>query len=102
MRYYRIIDGNKEFFSGILEAGNKIIINPTREQIIAEGWIEYEIPQIATYSPSYDERVELLIRERYSLSQELAIQRQRDTKVEEFNEYFSYCEECKTRAKYGD
>jgi hypothetical protein len=43
--------------------------------------------------------VEQLIRERYSLNQELAIQRQRDTKVDEFNAYYEYCEECKTKAK---
>ena len=47
----------------------------------------------------YDERVVSLIRQRYSLDEELAIQRQRDTKPEEFNEYFAYCEVCKERAK---
>ena len=52
---------------------------------------EIEIP--------YDERVVSLIRERYSLDEELAIQRQRDTKPEEFQAYFDYCEECKQRAK---
>lgn len=47
----------------------------------------------------YGEKVVSLIREKYSLDEELAIQRQRDTKPEEFNEYFAYCEECKERAK---
>ena len=47
----------------------------------------------------YDEMVVSLIRERYSLDEELAIQRQRDTKPEEFKEYFDFCEECKQRAK---
>lgn len=47
----------------------------------------------------YDEKVVALIRQKYSLDEELAIQRQRDTKPEEFNEYFSYCEDCKQRAK---
>ena len=48
---------------------------------------------------SYDEKVVSLIREKYSLDDELAIQRQRDTKPEEFNAYFAYCEECKMKAK---
>ena len=47
----------------------------------------------------YAEKVERLIREKYSVSDELAILRQRDTKPEEFKEYFDYAEECKNRAK---
>lgn len=41
------------------------------------------------------------IRLRYSIDDEFAILRQRDTKPEEFEEYNSYCEECKARAKVG-
>lgn len=48
---------------------------------------------------SYEEKVVSLIREKYSLDEELAIQRQRDTKPDEFNEYFAYCEKCKEKAK---
>ena len=43
--------------------------------------------------------VDELIRERYSVSAELAILRQRDSKPEEFAEYNAYAEECKKRAK---
>lgn len=43
----------------------------------------------------YDEAVNAKIRERYSVSQEFAILRQKDEKPEEYAEYFSYCEECK-------
>lgn len=50
-------------------------------------------------SQSYDKLVEQFIRERYSLSAELAILRQRDTKIVEFVEYNAYAEECKERAK---
>ena len=46
----------------------------------------------------YEQHVVLLIRERYSIDEELAIQRQRDTKPEEFQAYFVYCEDCKRRA----
>lgn len=47
----------------------------------------------------YDQLVEDLIREKYTVGQELAILRQRDIKIAEFNEYNSYAEECKRRAK---
>ena len=47
----------------------------------------------------YEEKAVALIREKYSLDEELAIQRQRDTKPEEFCEYFTYCETCKQKAK---
>lgn len=48
---------------------------------------------------SYSEKVVSLIREKYSLDEELAIQRQRDSKPEEFQAYFNYCEECKAKYK---
>ena len=47
----------------------------------------------------YPEIVEKLIRAKYTISQELAIHRQRETKPDEFAEYNSYCESCKTKAK---
>lgn len=47
----------------------------------------------------YGERVNALIRERYSLSEELALLRQRDSKAAEFAEYNDFCEECKRRAR---
>lgn len=75
------------------------IVNPTDEILLADGWSEYVLPEIEPLTPSYEERVELLIREKYSINQELAIQRQRETKPEEFAEYFSYCEECKSIAR---
>lgn len=47
----------------------------------------------------YAEKVDMLVREKYTISDELAILRQRDTKPEEFQKYFDYVEECKKRAK---
>lgn len=47
----------------------------------------------------YQRLVVSLIRQRYSIDDELAILRQRDKKPTEYQEYFSYCEECKTKAK---
>lgn len=47
----------------------------------------------------YENTVEMNIRKKYSLSQELAILRQRDSKSDEYAEYNAYCEECKVKAK---
>lgn len=47
----------------------------------------------------YESLVEKLIRVRYTVSQELAILRQRDSKLEEFAEYNAFCESCKAEAK---
>ena len=43
--------------------------------------------------------IEKLIRLRYSMSDELAILRQRDEKPAEFAAYHAYAEECKKRVK---
>ena len=99
MRYYKEINGKRVFFNGILNVGNKQIINPTKEQIFTDGWQEYIPAPAEPCVPTYEERVEQLIREKYSVSQEFAIQRQRETKPDEFTEYFAYCEECKQRAR---
>ena len=47
----------------------------------------------------YAQRVVDLIRQRYTVAEELAIQRQRYDKPLEFDEYYNYCEECKLKAK---
>lgn len=50
-------------------------------------------------SDAYGDKVNELIRKRYTLSQEFAILRQRDEKPEEWAEYNAYAEECKEIAK---
>ena len=47
----------------------------------------------------YEDEVNRLIRLKYSLNDELAILRQRDTKPDEFKAYNDYVEECKAKAK---
>ena len=59
-----------------------------------------EVGDVPKYTDAeYSERVNALIRERYSESAELSILRQRDEKPSQFAEYFAFCEECKKRAK---
>lgn len=52
-----------------------------------------------TYDAVYGSMIEKKIRLRYSLSSELAILRQRDTKPEEFAQYNEYVEQCKAEVK---
>lgn len=47
----------------------------------------------------YEDKIVELIRRKYSLNQELAILRQRDSKPTEFNEYNAYVEQCKQEVK---
>ena len=57
-----------------------------------------ELAKIKT-TIDYPQLVENKIRTKYSVSAELAILRQRDTKPEEFAEYNAFCELCKAEAK---
>lgn len=54
-----------------------------------------EIPPVPM---DYGETVNELIRRKYTLSEELAILRQRGTKAEEFEAYNAYAESCKEEA----
>ena len=48
---------------------------------------------------SYEERIVMRIRAKYSIDDELAILRQKDEKPEEYAQYYAYCEECKAYVK---
>lgn len=47
----------------------------------------------------YEDMIVSKIRKKYSINQELAVLRQRDSKPEEYQEYFNYVEQCKKEAK---
>ena len=47
----------------------------------------------------YPNLVSKLIRERYSIDDEMAILRQRDTKPDEYEAYNAFCEDCKAKAR---
>lgn len=57
-----------------------------------------EIPQTIN-TKAYEDKVDSLIRNRYSLSEELGILRQKDVKRAEYDAYFAYCEQCKAEAR---
>lgn len=85
------------------------VYNPSEETILADGWSVYTPPTPSqpevTPEQMYKDRVIELVREEYSVDDELAILRQRDTKIDEFNTYNSFVEECKVKARreiYGE
>lgn len=84
----------------------KICINGTIREMTEEEVKEREAleeqERAELMSLPYEQRVSRLIRERYSVDDELALSRQREAKAEEFQDYYDFCEECKRRAKEAD
>lgn len=64
-----------------------------------EDYEEVDEMPVTVDEAAYKAAVERLIRERYTVADELAILRQRDTKPEEFAEYNDFAEACKAQAK---
>lgn len=63
-------------------------------------WEELPVADIPAYTQEeYETKVNELIRRRYSVSQELAILRQREAKPDEFAAYDAYAEACKAEAR---
>lgn len=93
----------------VIDSGEYQIYNPREELLFENGWSVYTPPTPSqpeiTPEQMYKDRVIELVREEYSVDDELAIQRQRDIKIDEFNAYNSFVEECKVTARreiYGD
>ena len=83
------------------------IFNPSEQRLLENGWRVYVHPMPEEISPEeqYRQRIIDLIRLKYSIDDELAIQRQRDTKPDEFEAYNAYVEYCKEAARkeiYGE
>ena len=100
-QYFKTIDGVVTFFREPLIVGDRAIYNASEEQVLAQGWVEY-IPEeepIVEYVPTYEEKVVELIRQRYSIDDEIAILRQKDTKADEYDAWYAYCEQCKQDAR---
>ena len=53
----------------------------------------------ASWEEVYEGEIITRIRKRYTVNQELAILRQRDTKPEEYAEYYAFVENCKAEVK---
>lgn len=128
-KYAKLIDGRLEWAPATIRQDGYVLANPRAERLTEMGYkpvieeqpaqpcspaacrpvydeqeacilVRWEPYTPASSSlPAYELRVETLIRRRYTVSDELAILRQRDTKPEEFQDYFLYCEQCKDEAK---
>ena len=98
-QYVKAIDDVVTFFQEPLIIDGKQIFNPSEEQILAQGWEEYIPEPSEEYQPTYEEKVVELIRQRYTIDDEIAILRQKDTKADEFDAWYDYCEACKAEAR---
>lgn len=72
-----------------------------RERVLeGEAVTEYEADTIVVPHPAtYARVVDALVRERYTVSEELALLRQRESKADEFADYDAYVEGCKAVAR---
>lgn len=65
----------------------------------ADDYEEVDEMPVTVDEAAYKAAVERLIRERYTVADELGILRQRDTKPQEFAEYNAFAEACKEQAR---
>ena len=78
---------------------NGIYRDMTKEEIAKTQQLQAEYEKQYFRSIGYEQAVDSEIRKRYSISEEFAILRQKDEKLQEYAEYYAYCEECKARIK---
>ena len=76
--------------------GVKMCVNGKFVEMTPEEIAEFEAMQV---KPDYKESIISAIRQKYSVDDELAILRQRDSKPEEFQEYFDFVESIKNNLK---
>lgn len=65
----------------------------------ADDYEEVDELPVSFDETAYKAAVERLIRERYTVADELGILRQRDAKPEEYAEYYAFAEQCKAQAR---
>lgn len=69
------------------------------EGVSEEKGVVFTYDQVIVKNPvTREKKISALVREKYSIDDEMSILRQRDTKVIEFNAYFDFVELCKTIA----
>lgn len=79
---------------------NHVVINYNIVEDEDQNGVFYKCDQVVVEIPLiYEKLVESLIRTKYTISDELALLRQKETKLLEFNEYNNFVENCKSIAK---
>ena len=100
MKYYKRTDGGYTQVDETTNPSYEMYCSLNYKEITKE---EYDkatfVPEPEPQKPTYEELVVAKIRTKYSVNEELAILRQRDTKPQEFAEYNEFCELCKKEAK---
>ena len=94
----KLPDGGTRFYYNITEG--EPFVNPTQNEDGSEGEPEVLPTWNANYVDLHDEVtldnvINALIREGYSLSNELAVLRQRNAKPGDFTDYNNFAESCK-------
>ena len=100
---FKVKEGTSVLTNYFLET-ERIPLEETRTVYVKRGEdpIVYKLETLKGISYSalpYEIIVKMLIREKYSIDEELAIQRQIDNKTAEFKEYFDYIENIKNQVK---
>lgn len=98
-KYYTMGD----CFTRRLPNGGVSWCKPTEEELAEWGYVEVIEPVVEPVTipieQQYKDLVISKIRLQYSTDDELAILRQRDSKIDEFAAYNTYCEQCKADAR---
>jgi len=77
-------DGNSHFNYNVIESETE------------ENGLIFTYDQVVVANPvTYEKKISALVREKYSINNEMSVLRQRDTKAAEFAAYFEYVESCK-------
>lgn len=106
MELFKIVTKIKE--EGYVLGSNEeelesVLLDKTRTKMLKGG-----IPKVVTLyevkikkynTKSYEEIVEGLIAEKYSIGNQIALLRQKSEKPSEYDKFFEFAEECKTKAK---
>ena len=89
----------EEFDNLMCEQANGKELKVIDKRVVAVERVFTQEELEARKQQEYEEAIVELIRRKYSLNQELAILRQRDSKPSEFSEYNAYVEQCKQEVK---
>lgn len=84
LRIQDLGDGNSHFNYNVIESETE------------ENGLIFTYDQVVVANPvTYEKKISALVREKYSIDDEMSVLRQRETKAAEFTAYFEYVESCK-------
>lgn len=87
MQYSKIINDQRVIFSGVLVIGDRQVINPTHDQLIAAGWKEYTPPPVEP-QPQTEPDPEVVLDKMKSITAEQFVMAMPDNKAVLYKELF--------------